>query len=231
MKTKGKICLVVSFIVLLFLLIVPYYLYVGRSTTISNDGKDWADFASYFAAFGTMIFTAVYAIAFILLRDSVKQSADFQKQNLEESKKENARNQLAISILNIIGDIEDGIDQSEKSLYLWNVKQGLTELEISALGGQLEKIKSSKDNLKELADKTYYLNHSKWNNAFSMFDDILVKYSEYLKDTFQQNYVNKKSWLLKELDRMRNVSSTIKQNILIEILSYSNQNNVGGNRT
>lgn len=102
MKTKGKFFLAVSLILLLAVLIVPYYLYVGRGTAISNDANDWADFATYFAAFGTMLFTALYAFAFISLQGAINKNTEAQNGKNERKDRNNVLLVLSIATSNLI---------------------------------------------------------------------------------------------------------------------------------
>lgn len=102
MKIKGKLSMAVSLILLLVILIVPYYIYVGRGTTISSDSKDWADFAAYFAAFGTMLFTALYAFAFISLQGAINKNTEAQNGKNERKDRNNVLLVLSIAISNLI---------------------------------------------------------------------------------------------------------------------------------
>ena len=132
MKTKGKFFLAVSLILLLAVLIVPYYLYVGRGTAISNDANDWADFATYFAAFGTMLFTALYAFAFISLQGAINKNTEAQNGKNERKDRNNVLLVLSIATSNLLQQsIEkvDSLDLNKKisdndyhSLVSWNHK-------------------------------------------------------------------------------------------------------------
>lgn len=205
MKTKGKICLVVSFIVLLFLLIVPYYLYVGRSTTISNDGKDWADFAAYFATFGTMLFTALYAFAFITLQGAINKNTEAQQGKNERKSKNDILLVLGIMISNMI-------QQSIEKIATLAVGSKMSEKDYHTLMGwnqnmciYLQSIDKYKNYIAE--ENQNYVGDMLTNNQ-KIREDIEFIY----KHNLSENY---KSGLHVRLTQMANMLNWLETQILV----------------
>ena len=203
MKIKGKFYMAVSLILLLVILIVPYYIYVGRDTTISSDSKDWADFAAYFAAFGTMLFTALYAFAFISLQGAINKNTEAQNGKNERKDRNNVLLVLSIAISNLI-------QQSIEKIVVFVIGQKIAEKDYHMLMSWNNQIAMYLIGLNIAEENQNYIGEMLENNK-KIREDI-----EYIhQHDLTENY---KKGLHIRLSQMTNMLNWLETQILVNNL-------------
>lgn len=167
--------------VILIMLLV-FILAVGRHGNLSSEGNDYANFSTYIGAIGTMLFTALYAYAFIQLQGAVNNNTQAQIENnniiKQEERDRNNKKNLVVLVSILESSINACLEQLKAVKPYYKEKQ-LSDANYSTLSIHISQALGNTHMIKD-----YYINngiHSS-QETYSLFITLI----EEVKNNIEQ---------------------------------------------
>ena len=194
-------------------IMVGVFIYqIGIHSKLSTQSSDYANFSTYIGAIGTMLFTALYAYAFIQLQGAVKSNTQAQKESNTISIKKDEDGKVKKNLIFMLSFLESSIQGSVEKIGLIAArKEKLTAEQYNIIIAILQQsLKNA-----ELLDSYY-----KQNRLFSgtNIDTQLLATIGDIKNHIEECIVATEQWYNKGINKKTQIKA-----LLMESLKFAKQ--------